>query len=84
MQKVGMTRRCHLSMFTTKQTKRANAGDQKAAAVEEGWDPGDRMGAEENRVLKKALENHADMLNVLLPRLGEDEDVVDVNENKLI
>lgn len=79
-----MMRRCHLSMFTTKQTKQANAGDQKAAAFEEGWDPGDRMGAEVKRVLKKALENHVDMLNVRLPRLGEDEDFVDVNEDKLI
>ncbi|TWW63523.1 hypothetical protein D4764_03G0005310 [Takifugu flavidus] len=48
---------------------------------EESWDPGDRMGAEVNWVLKKALENQADMLNVLLPRLREDEDVVDVNED---
>lgn len=39
---------------------------------------------DEELALKETLENQVDMLNVLLPRLGEDDDVVNVKEGKLI
>lgn len=33
---------------------------------------------DEELFLEKTLENQADMLNMLLPHLGEDEDIVNV------